>query len=428
MAKTKAFKGDGSCTFRGNDKNGMPIYEVTVYGGFNPVTRKYDKRTRRVHGSKQDAMRVRDELKAEISGGIINGADKVKFHDFSRTWYEKRKADGEVSKSTLKNNDYALKVIDEYIGACRLKDVTPLVVDNLYAAIRNDRGYSGSTMKQIHTALNHVMRRAVDLGYIVANPCDKVAKPKAGASDRKSLDFEQLARLRRIVSEAWNAELEDFRSKEERRADRGDSAERAYIRDVRPLSCLAATLIALASGARRGEVLALTWQDIDLERGTLRINKTITEDMEIKEPKTKAGIRAIALDAGTIEALRDWKTLQREIMALLGRIQSGSTPVCINSLGSNLEPHNFSHWWKTFRTKAGFGGLKFHELRHTQATVLLSKGTDVKTVSARLGHSSASITLDMYAHSMPEIDREAASTIAEVFARPIEGENIVKIA
>ncbi len=135
MAMAKKFKGDGSCTQRGLDKNGIPIYEVTVYGGFNPVKRRYDKRTRRVHGTKADAMRVRDELKAEIEGGIIRGADAETFHDFAWTWYRKRKADGEVSASTLECNRYAIEVLDDYIGSCKLKDITPVLVDGLYSAI-----------------------------------------------------------------------------------------------------------------------------------------------------------------------------------------------------------------------------------------------------------------------------------------------------
>lgn len=428
MAREGRFKGDGSCTFRGHDKHGVPIYEVTVYGGFNPVKRRYDKRTRRVHGTKADAMRARDELKAEIEGGIIRGADSELFHDFAWAWLEKRATDGEVSQSTIDSNRHALAVLDGYIGKCRLKDITPVMVDSLYGAIRKDQGYSGSTMKQIHTALRHVMSRAVDLGYVMANPLDRVKAPKAGENNRKSLDFEQVARLRARVGEAWAAEVADFEGKEQRRNARGGKSARSYVRDVRPLSCVIAVLLGLATGARRGEVLALTWADVDLERETVRIGKTITDKMEIKAPKTKAGIRTIAIDSDTARMLSEWRERQRGILALLCQIQGSASPVCIGSTGGYLEPHNFSNWWRRFRASIGFDGLRFHELRHTQATVLLSEHVDVKTVSARLGHSSASITLDMYAHAMPETDREAARMMGEVLGRGGVPDGVVKIA
>lgn len=428
MAMAKKFKGDGSCTARGLDKNGIPIYEVTVYGGFDPVKRRYDKRSRRVHGTKADAMRVRDELRAEIDGGIIRGADSETFHGFAWTWLDKRKADGEVTEATIECNRYALEVLDGYIGSCKLKDVTPVVIDRLYSAIREDRGLSGSSMKQIHTTLNHIMCRAVDLGYIMANPLGRVSKPKAGDSDRKSLNEEQMRRLRGKVDDAWAEEIAAFEEKESRRRDRKDKSCRSYVRNVRPLSCVVAVLLGLATGARRGEVLALTWEDIDLERKTVRIDKSITDKMEIKKPKTKAGIRTIAIDEGTAKALGDWKERQRGILAMLRRVQGGSSPVCISSTGEHLEPHNFSNWWRRFRKRIGFDGLRFHELRHTQATQLLANKVDVKTVSTRLGHSSASITLDMYASAMPETDREAAQTIGEIFARNESAEKVSKIA
>ena len=428
MAMAKKFKGDGSCTQRGLDKNGIPIYEVTVYGGFNPVKRRYDKRTRRVHGTKADAMRVRDELKAEIEGGIIRGADAETFHDFAWTWYRKRKADGEVSASTLECNRYALEVLDDYIGSCKLKDITPVLVDGLYSAIREERKLSGSTMKQVHTALGHVLRRAVDLGYVMSNPLDRVRAPKAGNNDRKSLDFEQVARLREKVGEAWAAEVANFEGKEQRRNVRGDKSSRLYVRDVRPLSCIIAVLLGLATGARRGEVLALTWADVDLDREAVRINKTITGKMEIKEPKTRAGIRTIAIDHKTARMLAEWKERQRGILALLRQIQGSASPVCIGSTGGYLEPHNFSNWFRRFRAWAGFPKLRFHELRHTQATVLLSRRVDVKTVSSRLGHSSASITLDMYADAMPETDRAAADAIGEMLSGGGAPDGVVKIA
>ena len=94
---------------------------------------------------------------------------------------------------------------------------------------------------------------------------------------------------------------------------------------------------------------------------------------------------------------------------------SGSTPVFTSGTGGYLNPSGFSRWWREFAKEAGFEGLKFHELRHTQATVLLANKVDVKTVQTRLGHANASITLNLYAHAVPENDRDAADLVGDLF-------------
>ena len=96
--------------------------------------------------------------------------------------------------------------------------------------------------------------------------------------------------------------------------------------------------------------------------------------------------------------------------------QGATTPVCCTDVGGLYDPTNFERWWSSFRKKHGFPTLKFHELRHTQATQLLANGVDVKTVQARLGHANASVTLNWYAHAIPENDVEAAAVVGSLFA------------
>ena len=100
---------------------------------------------------------------------------------------------------------------------------------------------------------------------------------------------------------------------------------------------------------------------------------------------------------------------QRALLELLGRSQDARTPVCCNSYGAFQNAGNFSEWWATFRAANGFPGLRFHDLRHTQATLLIGNGVDIKTVQSRLGHSRAATTLDIYACALPENDRKAAN-------------------
>lgn len=160
-------------------------------------------------------------------------------------------------------------------------------------------------------------------------------------------------------------------------------------------------ILTLPSGIRRGEVFAVTWENVDLDRRTIRVCQSITYQRKVKAPKTQAGIRALAM----------WKARQATELARIGVKQTERTPVCCSDTGSWYRIDNFERWWGVWHKEHGFEGLKFHELRHTQATQLLANGVDVKTVQTRLGHANASITLGWYAHAIPEKDHEAADLL-----------------
>lgn len=119
--------------------------------------------------------------------------------------------------------------------------------------------------------------------------------------------------------------------------------------------------------------------------------------------------------------------MSQKLLAAIGVSQGDETPVLCSSVGGPLNTQNFESWWRTWRSENGFPMLKFHELRHTQATQLLANGVDVKTVQARLGHSDASITLNWYGHALPENDEAAADLIGGLFRREPEGCKIIEL-
>ena len=173
--------------------------------------------------------------------------------------------------------------------------------------------------------------------------------------------------------------------------------------------------MAMATGMRRGEVFALAWGNVRTSGAPfIRVVQSITTAGEVKAPKSAAGIRTISIDAATASRLSRWRDYQRAELARLGMEQDAETPVCCSCTGGYMDLHNFERWWKGFRDAHGFEGLRFHELRHTQATQLLANGVDVKTVQTRLGHASASLTLDQYAHALPANDRRAAELLGDV--------------
>ena len=157
---------------------------------------------------------------------------------------------------------------------------------------------------------------------------------------------------------------------------------------------------------RRGEVLSLTWDKLDGDRIIVVRENT----------KTDAGKRIIAIDGTTVSHLLAWKEYQAELLAYIRIAQTGLTPIFCCATGAQLGGTTFARWWSQWRDEHGFPDLKFHELRHTQATQLLANGVDVKTVQARLGHSDPAITLKWYAHASEKNDRKAGNLIGALFA------------
>lgn len=405
-------KGDGSIQQIARGK-----WLVQVSLGKDPVTGKRQTATRRVSGTKAEARKVRDQIIREHEGGLRLDASKVTFGEFARQWADNRAAMDEIGERQRGHDDYMVRLLSGYIGGVRLAEVTPAAVESLYARMKRERGYSGSTMAGVHQALKHMLKTAVNLDYIMRNPCDRVRAPRKDEPERRSLTAEEGARLLAAIDAAEAAEAQALAGRQRRQAERGkDASPRAHIQGLGVMGNVMAARIGLATGMRIGEVLALTWGDVDFAACRLEVVRTVTNKGTLKPPKTKAGVRSVAVDAATREKLGRWKWVQAEELRKLGVEQDGGTPVCCSRVGSFTNVNNFETWWRRFREEAGFPGLRFHELRHTQATQLLANGVDVKTVQSRLGHANASITLNWYAHALPENDEKAAQLIGGLFS------------
>lgn len=232
-----------------------------------------------------------------------------------------------------------------------------------------------------------------------------------------SSSFARHEAIDKAEQEAYAADA----AKEERQQKAGNAENRTRIYDVKKIACAITARVGLVAGARRGEILALTWEHLDLDAGTMQIVASLNKTDGIKAPKTKAGVRTISLDKTTVESLKHWKSYQAIVLARIDKEACEATPVFTNGKGDYIDPSGFSRWWRKFKADNNFPDLRFHELRHTQVTVLLANSVDVKTVQTRLGHANASITLNLYAHAVPQNDRAAADLVGNLFS-PDEGQ------
>ena len=170
--------------------------------------------------------------------------------------------------------------------------------------------------------------------------------------------------------------------------------------------------LAVATGLRRGEILALRWKDVDLERASLAVRQSLEQTRSrlcsFKQPKTTKGRRVVALPALAVDALRQHKIEQAKMKLALGGAYEDHDLVCARDDGRPWPPDAFSTAFGGLVRRSEVPAIRFHDLRHTHATQLLRQGVHPKIVSERLGHSTVGITLDVYSHVLPGMQEEAA--------------------
>jgi integrase len=190
----------------------------------------------------------------------------------------------------------------------------------------------------------------------------------------------------------------------------------------------ALVFVAVTTGLRQGEVLALRWSDVDLADGGLRVVRSLQylgrEGLRFAEPKTARSRRRLALSPDTVSALGEHRRRQLARRLALGPAYEDQDLVFPDPLGRPAPPPRISHRFGALVRRAGVGPLRFHDLRHTHATLLLQAGVHPKVVSERLGNTSVSITLDTYSHVLPGLQEQAVRLLDGILQRPPAGERL----
>jgi integrase len=273
-----------------------------------------------------------------------------------------------------------------FIGNLPVQKLRPVHLSGLYAKLQRESGLAARTVGHVHRVCHRAFGHARQWGVLPSNPAEQVKAPKVESVEIEILKPDQVQKVLEAV--------------------RG--------RFLYPI-----ITTALATGMRRGELLALRWQDVDMERATVRVERSLEQTrsgLRFKSPKTKHGRRKITLPSFAVSELRShWKAQQEQRLALgLGKAAPESL-VFARFDGEPRHPDSFSKEWSEVARRLGLKH-SFHSLRHSHASQLIASGLDVLTISRRLGHSSPAITLGVYGHMFSNTDDQAARALDVAFS------------
>ncbi|MGQ0430978.1 MAG: tyrosine-type recombinase/integrase [Microthrixaceae bacterium] len=353
----------------------------------DPATGKRRQRTKSGFATKAAAE---DAMRKAIAIGSSAGGDAQKLADYLDEWLTA--VEPRLRGTTASSYRIAVDRIKAGLGAVKLRDLTPLMIERFYADLVREGGKSGDglsakTVRNTHVVLRKALADGERLELLVRNPAAR-AKPPTG--ERKE-------------TPTWTA-----------------AQVTTFLSGVEDDPLYALWVLLATTGLRRGEALGLRWSDVDLDRATLSVSQTITtvdNQIAVTPPKSDRSRRRIGLDPDTVRVLRDHQRDQERDRKLLGT--ASATLVFAEPDGGPVHPDTVTRRFKRLVRRSGLPPLRGpHDLRHTWASLALAAGVHPKVVSDRLGHSTIAITIDTYSHAIPSLDAEAASTVAaQLFRR-----------
>lgn len=330
--------------------------------------------------NRKEAQKWVRQTRNEMERGLTHEGATITFGEWLDEWL--------VSKGhhvAIQTHSYYSQLVRDYIkpalGRIRLRELNARQIQRFYNAKVSD-GVGLRTVQKTHTVIHASLNSARKFGMIPYNPDDASNPPKPKPKPMKFLNQEQIKKLLKVSQE---------------------TNDRYY-----PLYYLA-----LVTGMREGELLALKLEDVDLEKGILNVKSNLQRipggGLKIGKPKTESSIRTIKLGKDTVEVLRSQKRkLEEEKENECWQDEGFVFP---SSVGTAADPSNLLKQFRKLLKDAGLPRIRFHDLRHTAASLMLNNGVDVLVASQRLGHAHPSITLDVYGHLMPSMQNEAAKLI-----------------
>lgn len=386
----------GSITSR-KDKNGRHVSWLVKYEAprdpDKPKARQ--QRYETVRGKRSAAQALLNKRLREIDTGEFVNPESITLKEWAAHWLENVAPKRAKAGRTRERYGELLECyLLPKLGGTALQKLSSAAIDKAYAELeagggRGGKALSARTVHHCHRLLSEILRAAVKARKVPRNACEAASPPGPDASPASAFSLEEINRI---------------------------------LADVDGTSIGPLVRLALATGARRGELAGLRWSDVDLEARTVSIARSVElvgNVVGIRLPKTEKSRRTIRLGDAEITTLRAMWKEQAELALKLGiRLPSDAYlfPLEPDQPMTPINPDRLTGRFNTVLERVGIKrrGLSLHSLRHSSATLLLRGGIDLKTVSSRLGHSTVKLTGDVYAHVMADMDQRAGDLASAI--------------
>lgn len=372
----KAAAGSGTIRKKTITRNGKEYvyYEARYTEGYDPGTGRQIQRSITGKTQKEVSQKLKKATVA-IDTGTYTAPSRMTVGQWLDIWTAEYL--GGVKPATVAAYKAAVNThIKPGMGAIRLEDLSAHMIQNVYNKLGDT--LAPKTVKNVHGVLHKALHQAVTNRYIPFNPAESCVLPRAERKELKPLDDALISAFLKAIQ---GHQFEDlFR-------------------------------VALFTGMREGEVLGLLWECVDLNKGTILINKQlqkISGEWVLVTTKNSKG-RTITLAPFVVQILRKVKRQQLENRIRYGECWEDSGFVFTNELGQHLNRHTVYKHFKKIMAEIGSPETRFHDLRHSYAVAAIRSGDDIKTVQDNLGHATAAFTLNVYGHVTEQMKRDSAA-------------------
>lgn len=366
------------------EKRSDKSWTIVIEAGRDPNTGKRKRFKKAFRGTKKEAEKEMTRLLAEIEKGTYIEPTKLTFGEYLFRWIDDY-CRPNLAPSTFDSYQRIIKKhIIPALGTIPLAKLQPLHLQGYYSdKLQN---LSQRTVQYHHRIIREALNHAVKWQLVPRNVADAVQAPRA---KRPEISVPGLQEIQRLLEAA--------------------RAHQDYA-----LICTA-----IFTGMRRAELLGLRWQDVDTNMGTISIHQTLQrlpgQGFIFTDPKSQKSRRQVLVPPILIEILKEHRCKQLENRMRLGERYQDHGLVFPKQDGQPEDPSNISHRFKALVDRLGLSGLRFHDLRHLHATILLAQGIHPKVVQERLGHQTVTLTLDTYSHVIPTIQKEVVEKLQDLF-------------
>ena len=382
------------------------------------------------------------DFEREVREGRYLSGERITFEEFHKKYYEPQWGSVHLTQAVQEQyRDLVERWAYPVFKSFKMARIMPLHCQQIVDTMRN-KGLAPKTIKKAFTAINSVFRYAYRMRIIQENPCERCELPKL--KQDTGLHYFTLDQARTFLDFL----SEPYQSTYKAHSRTDDTGKRYSVPEYTETHVMRYQFdvlfnLAIFGGFRRGELVAMQWRDVDFENRTISVQRAaakIEGGQIIKEPKTQKSVRTVVMPSESMDLLREWKKRQRELYMQLGtqwkgkRGKSYDENFIFIQCDTGLMMYLDTPAKKFRQTIARYNEMidrlieekkaiqtdrlpviRFHDLRHTSATLLIAEGVDIETISHRMGHAHASTTLDIYGHPLPDRDEQAAATLEKLF-------------